>query len=80
MSLTGSVTTGRSTLQFNLPKGFYYHRAPGSVHRRKWGCHVPKGGRVGTYSYRFGAVKHVAMPNQPVVQPGTRQDTSAQTK
>jgi hypothetical protein len=64
-----SFTTGRSTLQFNLPKGFYRYRAPDPYTGAKGDATFPDVVALGTYSYRFGTVKHVAMPNEPMVPP-----------
>ena len=53
---------GRSTLQFNMPHGVYRLRAPDPYTGAAGDATFPDWVMLGTYSYRFGTVKHVAMP------------------
>jgi hypothetical protein len=53
---------GRSTVQFNLPHGVYRLRAPDPYTGAAGDATFPDWVMLGTYSYRFGTVKHVAMP------------------
>jgi len=54
---------GRSTVQFNLPHGVYRYRAPDPYTGAAGDATFPDWVMLGTYSYRFGGVKHTpAMP------------------
>jgi hypothetical protein len=68
-----TFTTGRSTIQFNMPHGFYRYRAPDPYTGSNGDATFPDWVALGSYSYKFGSVKHTAMPASPVT-PGTRQD------
>lgn len=57
-----SYSQGRSTLQFNLPRGVFRYRAPDPYTGASGDATFPDWVMIGTYSYRFGSVKHVAMP------------------
>lgn len=61
---------GKSTIQFNLPHGVYRNRAPDPYTGAAGDATFPDWVALGTYSYRFGTVKHVAMPAPP---PTTKQ-------
>jgi hypothetical protein len=68
-----TFTTGRSTLQFNIPIGVYRYRGPDPYTGANGDATFPDWVALGSFSYRFGSVKHKAMPASPVL-PGTRQD------
>lgn len=60
-----SFTHGRSTVQFNLPRAFYRYRAPDPYTGAAGDATFPDWIMLGTFSYRFGSVKHLAMPAAP---------------
>ena len=59
---------GKSTVQFNLPHGVYRNRAPDPYTGAAGDATFPDWVALGTYSYRFGTVKHVAMPPATTTQ------------
>lgn len=67
-----TFTTGRSTLQFNIPIGVYRYRGPDPYTGSNGDATFPDWVALGSYSYRFGSAKHQATPTMPA--PGTRQD------
>jgi len=68
-----TFTTGRSTLQLNIPIGVYRYRGPDPYTGSNGDATFPDYVALASYSYRFGSTKHVATPAMPVT-PGTRQD------
>jgi len=64
-----TFTTGRSTIQFNLPHGVYRYRAPDPYTGANGDATFPDWVALASYSYRFGSVKHVTVPPT-----GIRQD------
>ncbi len=68
-----TFTTGRSTIQFNMPHGIYRYRGPDPYTRTNGDATFPDWVALGSYSYKFGSAKHSATPAMPVT-PGTRQD------
>jgi hypothetical protein len=69
-----TFTTGRSTLQFNIPIGVYRYRGPDPYTGANGDATFPDYVALASYSYRFGEVKHRAMPVSPVT-PGAQQDS-----
>jgi hypothetical protein len=65
-----TYSRGKSSIQFNLPRGVYRYRAPDPYTGASGDATFPDWVMLGTYSYRFGTVKHVAMPKTPITQPG----------
>jgi hypothetical protein len=65
-----TFTTGRSTLQFNLPLGVYRYRGPDPYTGNNGDATFPDWVALASYSYRFGSVKHVTAPPPT----GIRQD------
>jgi len=57
-----SYANGRSTLQINVPRAFYRYRAPDPYTGANGDATFPDWVVMATYSFRFGSVKHVAMP------------------
>jgi len=57
-----TFTTGRSTLQFNLPYGVYRYRGPDPYTGSNGDATFPDWVALASYSYRFGSVKHVTVP------------------
>jgi hypothetical protein len=55
---------GRSTIQLNLPRALYRYRAPDPYTGASGDATFPDWVMLGTYSYRFGRVKHISMPAQ----------------
>jgi hypothetical protein len=55
-----TFSTGRSTIQFNMPRGFYRYRAPDPYTFSNGDATFPDWVAIGSYSYRFGSVKHIA--------------------
>jgi len=68
-----TFTTGRSTLQLNIPVGVYRYRGPDPYTGSNGDATFPDYVALASYSYRFGSTKHIATPAMPVT-PGTRQD------
>jgi len=68
-----TFTTGRSTLQLNVPIGVYRYRGPDPYTGNNGDATFPDYVALASYSYRFGSVKHTATPAMPVA-PGSRQD------
>ena len=60
-----TYSQGHSTLQLNLPHGVYRYRAPDPYTGAAGDATFPDWVVLGTYAYRFGKVKHVAMPTPP---------------
>lgn len=69
-----TFSSGRSTIQFNIPHGIYRYRSPDPYTRSNGDATFPDWVAMGSYSYRFGASRHVTAPPPLVVAPGTRQD------
>lgn len=63
-----SYSQGRSSFQFNLPRGVYRYRAPDPYTGANGDATFPDWVMLGTYSYRFGKVKHVPMPTHVTQQ------------
>jgi hypothetical protein len=57
-----SYAHGKSTVQFNLPRAFYRNRALDPYTGAAGDATFPDWVPMVTYSYRFGTVKHIAMP------------------
>lgn len=57
-----SYSRGRSTVQFNFPHGVYRYRAPDPYTGASGDATFPDWVMLGTYAYRFGKMKHIAMP------------------
>jgi len=62
-----SYVHGKSSIQFNLPRAVYRYRAPDPYTGANGDATFPDWVMLANYSYRFGTVKHVAMP-QPKTQ------------
>jgi hypothetical protein len=56
-----TYTTGQSTIQLTVPKGFYRFRAPDPYTGVDGDATFPDWIVIGSYSYRFGTVKHVSL-------------------
>ena len=67
-----TFTTGRSTLQVNIPIGVYRYRGPDPYTGANGDATFPDYVALASYSYRFGSVKHSPTPAMPA--PGSRQD------
>jgi hypothetical protein len=57
-----TYSRGNSTFAFNLPRAFYRYRAPDPYTGANGDATFPDWIAIGSFSYRFGSPKHVAMP------------------
>jgi hypothetical protein len=57
-----TYTKGKSTLAFNLPRAFYRYRAPDPYTGANGDATFPDWIAIGSYSYRFGSIKHGPVP------------------
>ena len=64
-----SYSRGRSSVQFNLPRALYRYRAPDPYTGANGDATFPDWVMLGSYSYRFGKAKHIAMPQPKTQQP-----------
>ncbi len=62
---------GKSTIQFDLPHGVYRYRAPDPYTGASGDATFPDWVMLGTYSYRFGSLKHAQKMPQPRMEPVT---------
>ena len=60
---------GSSTVQFELPYGVYRYRAPDPYSGANGDATFPDWVMLGTYSYRFGTLKHAQKMPQPRTDP-----------
>jgi hypothetical protein len=73
---------GHSTVQFDLPHGVYRYRAPDPYTGASGDATFPDWVMLGTYSYRFGSLKHEQKMPQPRMDPqaSDKQDKDKQDK
>ena len=55
-----TITTGKNTFQFNMPRGFYRYRSPDPYTGNNGDATFPDWVAIGSYSYRFGNVRHIS--------------------
>lgn len=55
-----TYSTGQSTIAFNLSRAFYRYRAPDPYTGASGDATFPDWLAIGSYSYRFGAIKHAS--------------------
>jgi hypothetical protein len=67
-----TFSAGRHTIQLNLPRGFYRYRSPDPYTGNTGDATFPDWVAIGSYSFRFGSLKHIAAPNQPAMPPDAR--------